>query len=137
MRIGGKESWHTSTEKEGVSMSEETELEQQQSEEITLPIDWHLPGGMHMTSLEIAGPLPGGKQLTRPLKVTIAYDDGEVVVSEPDFHIHAVGATRLEALKEFRRILSEELDDLTSDEEELGPRLQRELQYLRDLIRMA
>lgn len=33
------------------------------------------------------------------------YDDGEVVVSEPRFHIHAVGATRVEALKEFRRIL--------------------------------
>jgi predicted RNase H-like HicB family nuclease len=90
-----------------------------------------------LTSLEIAGPLPGGKHLTRPLKVTISYDDSEFVVSEPEFHIHAVGATRVEALKEFRRILSEELDDLTADEEDLGPRLQRELQYLRDLIRTA
>jgi len=90
-----------------------------------------------LTSLEIAGSLPGGKKLTRPLKVTIAYDDGEVVVSEPYFHIHAVGTTRVEALTEFRCILSEELDDLTADEEELGPRLKAELQYLRDLIRMA
>jgi hypothetical protein len=88
-----------------------------------------------LPSLEITGSLPGGKQLTRPLKVRLAYDDGEVVVSEPRFHIHAVGATRLEALTEFRRILSEELDDLTADEEELGPRLKAELQYLRDLIR--
>ena len=88
-----------------------------------------------MTSLEINGSLPGEKQLTRPLKVRLAYDDGEVVASEPRFHIHAVGATRLEALKEFRRILSEELDDLTADEDELGPRLKAELQYLRDLIR--
>ncbi len=90
-----------------------------------------------LTSLEISGPLPGGKQLTRPLKVKIAYDDGEVIVSEPYFHIHAVGATRVEALTEFRCILSEELDDLTADEEELGPRLKAELRYLRDLIRMA
>ncbi len=58
-------------------------------------------------------------------------------MSEPDFHIHAVGATRLEALAELRRILSEELDELTADEEELGPRLQLELQYLRSLIRTA
>jgi hypothetical protein len=90
-----------------------------------------------LTSLKITGNLPGGKQLTRPLDVVIAYDDGEVIVSEPRFHIHAVGATRVEALKEFRRILSEELDELTADEEELGPRLQLELQYLRDLIRTA
>ncbi len=90
-----------------------------------------------LTSLEIIGSLPGGKQLSRPLNVTIAYDDGEVIVSEPHFHIHAVGTTRVEALTEFRRILSEELDELTADEEELGPRLQLELQYLRSLIRMV
>ena len=90
-----------------------------------------------LTSLKITGPLPGGRQLTRPLDIVIAYDDGEVVVSEPRFHIHAIGATRVEALKEFRRILSEELDELTADEEELGPRLQLELQYLRNLIRTA
>ena len=89
------------------------------------------------TSLKITGPLPGGRQLTCPLEVRIAYDDGEVVVSEPRFHIHAVGTTRVEALAEFRRILSEELDELTADEEELGPRLQLELQYLRNLIRTA
>jgi hypothetical protein len=88
-----------------------------------------------LASLEITGSLPGGKQLIRPLKVSLTYDDGEVVVSEPRFHIHAVGATRVEALTAFRHILSEELDDLTADEEELGPRLKAELQYLRELIR--
>jgi hypothetical protein len=98
------------------------------SEPITFP---------SLTSLEITGFLPGGKQLTRPLKVRLAYDDGEVIVSEPRFHIHAVGETRVEALTEFRRILSEELDELTADEEELGPRLRSELQYLRNLIRTA
>src|SRR5450759_830279 len=105
-------------------MSEETEQEQQQSDEITL-------------SHRITGSLPGERQLTSPLDVVIAYDDGEVIVSEPRFHIHAVGTTRVEALTEFRRILSEELDELAADEEELGPRLQLELQYLRSLIRTA
>lgn len=90
-----------------------------------------------LTALMITGPLPGGKYLTRPLSVKIAYDDDEVIVSEPRFHIHAVGATTAEALAEFRYVLAEELDALTADEEELGPRLQLELQYLRDLIRVA
>src|SRR5437016_3510752 len=70
------------------------------------------------TSLTITGPLPNGKCLTRPLDVMIAYDEREVIVSEPRFHIHAVGKTRAEALAEFKRILSEELDELTADEEE-------------------
>src|SRR5258708_7893471 len=86
---------------------------------------------MRLTSLKITGPLPGGRQLTRPLDVKIAYDDGEVVVSESRFHIHAVGPTIAQALAELRRLLSEELDELTVDEEELGPRLKSELQYLR------
>lgn len=89
------------------------------------------------TSIKITGSLPGGRRLARPLNVMIRYDDGEVVVSEPRFHVHAVGATITQALAEFRRILSEELDELTADEEDLAPRLQLELQYFRDLIRTA
>ena len=89
------------------------------------------------TSVKITGSLPGGRRLARPLDVMIGYDDGEVVISEPRFHVHAAGTTITQALTEFRRILSEELDELTADEEDLGPRLQSELQYLRDLIRAA
>lgn len=90
-----------------------------------------------LTSFKITGSLPDERQLTQPLDVRIAYDDSEVIVSEPFFHIHAVGATVTEALTAFRRILVEELDELTADEEELGPRLKAELQYLRNLIRTA
>ena len=90
-----------------------------------------------MSFLTISGPLPGQRYLTYPLKVKIAYDDGEVIVSEPDFHVHAAGTTIATALAEFRRILTGELDDLTTDEAKLGPRLQAELRYLRNLIRMA
>jgi len=89
------------------------------------------------TSLTISGFLPGGRCLAGPLDVRIAYDDGEVIVSEPHFHIHATGATISIALTEFRHILIEELDALTADEAELGPRLQAELRYLRNLIRTA
>ncbi len=86
-------------------------------------------------SVTITGSLPDGRFLTRPLEVKIAYDDEEVVVSEPHFHIHAVGTTVAEALSEFKYTLSEELDELTADEKELGTRLQAELHYLRNLIR--
>ena len=55
-----------------------------------------------LTSLKITGILPGGRRLTRPLEVTIEYDDGEVVVSEPHFHIHASASTRVDALVAFR-----------------------------------
>ena len=85
----------------------------------------------------ITGLLPDGKHLIRPLDVVVEYDGGEFLVSEPQFHIHTAGTTLKEALEEFKYVLADELDELTTDEEELGPRLQAELQYLRDLIRMA
>jgi hypothetical protein len=84
--------------------------------------------------LTITGPLPGGRYLTRPLNVKITHDDDEVIASESYFHIHATGTTIATTLAEFRRILTEELDDPTADEEELDPRLQAELRYLRNLI---
>lgn len=40
------ESEHTSTEKECASMSEEAERDQQESEEVALSIDWHVPEGL-------------------------------------------------------------------------------------------
>jgi hypothetical protein len=112
-----------------------SQAEQEEPQEKTLPIDWHF--STPQTFQTITGPLPGGRRLSRRLTVVIKADDEEIVVSEPRFHLHAVGTTLSEALTEFRRILSEELDELTADEEELGPRLQAELQYLRDLIRAA
>ena len=81
--------------------------------------------------------LSDGHTLTRPLEVNVSYDDGEVIVSEPHFHIYAVGSTIAEALAEFKLTLLEELDELTLDENELGARLQAELWYLRGLIRVA
>jgi hypothetical protein len=110
-----------------------SEAEQEHRQEILLSVDW----ASLLASLVIRSPLPVGKYLSRPLAVQIAYDDGEVIVREPRFHLHAVGSTLAEALANFWRILSEELDDLEADEEELGLRLQAELGYLRDLIRTA
>ncbi len=110
-----------------MSETEHQALYQQNQQSKTLP----------RTSLTITGFLPGGRYLVHPLEVKIAYDDGEVIVSEPHIHIHAVGTTMAIALPEFRHILMEELDTLTSDEAELGPRLQTELRYLRNLTGMV
>ncbi len=82
----------------------------------------------------ITGSLPGGRRLTRPLTVMIEYDDEEVVVSEPRFHMHASAPTEAEALNAFRRILSGYLESLTRREKTLGPPLQDQLNYLRSII---
>ncbi len=84
----------------------------------------------------ISGPLPGGKQLVHPLVVQIQNNDEEVLISELNFYIHASGHTISEALAEFKRVLSEELDELIRDESHLGSRLQKQLQYLRSIIKM-
>ena len=81
------------------------------------------------------GPLPGGRYLAFPLTVLIEYDDGEFIVSEPHFHMHASSSTKVEALAAFRRIFSGYLDVLTSQEETLGTHLREQLQYLRSAIR--
>lgn len=115
MLSGWKERFHTPTGKERASMSEEIEQEQQQSDEIT-------------------GPLPGGRRLAHPLYVTIAHDNGETIVSEPHFHMHASAPTTTEALTAFRRIFSGYLDVLVSREDRLDPYLREQLAYLRSYI---
>ncbi|HJT58676.1 MAG TPA: hypothetical protein VJ761_19360 [Ktedonobacteraceae bacterium] len=81
------------------------------------------------------GPLPGGRYLASPLTVLIEYDDGEFIVSEPRFHMHASASTKMEALAAFRRVFSGYLDVLTSQEASLGAHMREQLQYLRSAIR--
>lgn len=85
-----------------------------------------------ITSIE--GTLLDGRQLARPIVVVIEYDDGEFVVSEPEFHMHASASTKGGALNAFRRIFSGYLDVLTSREKRLGPQLRDQLNYLRSVI---
>lgn len=98
----------------------ETEQEQQQSD----------PPMPYM----ISGRLPEGRRLTHPITVVIEYDDEEVIVTEPRFHMHASGPTKEEALAAFRRIFSGYLDVLTRREKTLGPPLRDQLHYLRSVI---
>ena len=74
------------------------------------------------------------RRLYRPLTVAIEYDEEEVVVSEPRFHIHASASTEAEALASFRRIFSGYLDVLSTREEKLDPYLREQLAYLRSYI---
>ena len=85
----------------------------------------------------IQGSLPKGRSLAEPLTVLVEYDDDEVVVSEPRFHIHASASTEAEAIAAFRRIFSGYLDILASQEETLGAHLRDQLQYLRSAIKSA
>jgi hypothetical protein len=98
---------------------------------------YHPPIASNPIFITIDGALPGERWLTHPLVVQVEYDDGEILVSEPHFYMHASAPTISEAIAEFKRVLSDELEILTSDEKRLGPRLQAQLQYLRTAIRMA
>jgi len=82
----------------------------------------------------IEGSLPGGKRLVHPITIVIEFDEEEVVVSEPEFHMHASAPTEKEALDAFRRIFSGYLDLLASREKTLGPQLRDQLNYLRSVI---
>jgi hypothetical protein len=85
----------------------------------------------------ISGPLPGGRRFAGQFNVLIDHDDGEVVVSEPRFHIHASGSTVTEALTAFRRVFSGYLDVLSSEEKDLDSYMLEQLQYLRANISVS
>lgn len=107
-------------------MSEQAGQERQQSDQF--------PGFIPTISRTITGLLPGGRRLNRPLAVMVEYDDGEVIVSEPLFHMHAATPTEAEAIEAFKRIFSGYLDSLTRREKTLGPQLRDQLYYLRSVI---
>lgn len=111
----------------------EAEQEHQPPQNITFPMDRYRPP-IHRV---IDGSLPKGRWLAHPLTVLIEYDDGEVVVSEPHFHMHASAPTEAEAIAAFRRIFSGYLDVLASREEKLGTQLREQLEYLRSAIKSA
>lgn len=112
--------------RKGQAFMHKIEREQQDTHNFAIPTP---------TFITIDGPLDEGKCLARPLVVQIGHDGEEILVSEPYFYIHASASTLPEAINEFKRILAEELDILTEDEKELGPRLRTQLQYLRSIIR--
>lgn len=96
---------------------------------------YHPPIASTPFFLTIDGPLPTGRWLTHPLVVQVEEDDGEVLVTEHQFYMHATGPTVAEAIEAFKRIFSGYLDILSSDEETLSPYLRDQLEYLRSAIR--
>jgi len=120
-------------------MSGETEQERQQAGENSFHGDRAFMEGFQNPSTPtifrtITGSLPGGRRLIRPLRVAVEYDDGEVIVSEPLFHMHAAAPTEAEATNAFKSIFSGYLDSLTRREKTLGPQLYDQLNYLRSII---
>lgn len=110
----------------------EEEQKHGSSQNMTFPLEWPTP-----SMRTIDGHLTGRKWLAHPLQVQVEYDDGEVVVSEPHFHMHASAPTETEAIAAFRRIFSGYLDLLASQEETLGAHLRDQLAYLRSSIRIV
>ncbi len=89
----------------------------------------------HLTIITpLEGSLPGSRRLVRPITIVIEFDDDEVVVSEPEFHMHASAQTEEGALVAFRRIISGYLDSLARRKKTLGPQLRDQLNYLRSII---
>ena len=92
--------------------------------------------------IPLIGVLPRGRELARPIVVRIVEEDceegedREFLVTELEYHIHAVGATIPEALEAFRRIFSGYLDGLTEREGRLSPYMHGQLEYLRSVIRI-
>ncbi len=91
--------------------------------------------GTYTVALE--GSLPNNKRLTKPLCVVIEHGDGEVIVTEPQYYVHAAAPTEAEALEAFKRRLVGYLDLLGRREETLGAHLHDQLQFLRAFIRAA
>lgn len=107
-------------------MAEQAGQERQQSDQF--------PFFIPTISRTISGTLPGGRRLIHPVTVMIEYDDGEVIVSEPSFYMHAAAPTEAEAIEAFKRIFAGYLDSLTRREKTLGPQLRDQLYYLRSVI---
>jgi predicted RNase H-like HicB family nuclease len=98
---------------------------------------YHPPIATTPIFLAIDGPLTEERQLTFPIVVQIEYDDGEFLVSEDHFNIHASGATIREAIVAFKRVFAGYLDVLSEEEASLGSYLHEQLDYLRSAIRMG
>src|SRR5713226_4003828 len=99
--------------------------------------DRQVEGTVQTRADTLFGELPRGRKLIKPVAVEIDYDDGEVVVSEPRFHMHAAAPTEQEAKEAFKRVFSGYLDFLTEREQSLGGHLREQLEYLRSVIRQA
>ena len=82
----------------------------------------------------IDGALPYERRLRHPLMILIEQDDEEVLVSEPEFQMHAGGTTEAAAVAAFRAIISGYLDVLASREQTLGDAARDHLAYLRSII---
>lgn len=66
--------------------------------------------------------------------ILIEQDGEEILVSEPEFQMHAGGTTEAEAVAAFRAIVSGYLDVLASREQTLGDAAREHLAYLRSII---
>jgi len=107
---------------------------------VSLKPDVYTPVQQSLTQppifLPLTGQLPGGRYLSYPILVKIEEDDGEFIVSEIKFYMHGEGETTQEAIEAFKRTLSQHLDILSEEENNLSPYLCQQLGFLRQIIKV-
>jgi len=97
----------------------------------------HMPeliASSRVTMISIGGALPQNMRLAHDVYVLAMQEDGEVVVSEPKFHIHGYGTTLGEAERDFRQVLVDSYELLQEDPQVLDAYLQAQLSYLQSII---
>lgn len=92
-------------------------------------ISFHMQPYMRM----VEGPLRGNRYL-RSTAVWILLDEGQYIVTEPRYHMHAVGATVDEALDDFLSVIADEFDIVLEERGPLSPRLQSQRSYLQSVV---
>ncbi len=85
----------------------------------------------------LQGKLSKNKRIKGQLPIIIDFDDGEYIVSKPQFHIHGSGSTQVKATAAFVRIISEIYDELVEESDHLSTRMKAQYEYLQSKIEVV
>ena len=73
-------------------------------------------------------------RLRHPIFVEVVQDEGQVVISNDELLLYAVGETESAAIGNFRSVLLDDFSFLVESEESLGPDLRTKLLVYRDIL---
>jgi len=109
-------------------------VEEQSAIDVRFPEEPMVPDLQSMSMISIEGDLPQHMRLAQNIFVLVLHEDGEVVVSEPTYHIHGYGSTLEEAKQDFRQVLVDSFELLQEDRQVLDSHLQGQLSYMQSII---
>ena len=77
-----------------------------------------------------------GSRFEIPLQLSVKQLANDLIlVAHSSIKVYGTGETEQEAVIDFIEMLDDHLDELTDSEDELGPGLRRELDYLRTIVK--